>query len=395
MGRYDVVVVLHIRVGPCSAQFVIELRCHPSTTRHTLGISAAEGNEVMAVIPKHDEGSQNLSLGFIANVIYGEIVDNLDFERQSIIHAIESMFQYITSYAKAWMANQKALEAMFSTFEDSYHNMPDQLRVMQDNSPYTHVNIVDSTHPRFTGNRVLKRAFFAFGACINAFRYYRLILCVVDTFLTRKYKGQIMCGARCLPLVGIVEAVLRGTKKYFVDRSNITSLSVANDRVVYSAMITKYMEEKSKKGEMHIALKMDTRKLCFKVLCREKGRHETNWSLGIPLSIAMREINSMEERSPIRMAPQGPHLTAPLQAAMEAMKINIPVQRKTSIESNPNPKAKHPKITKNSNLKVLGGLTSHRGGLTGLPSGLTSGMGGLTAPDSEQENQQNQPDNPK
>lgn len=48
------------------------------------------------------------------------------------------------------------------------------------------------THPRWAEKRVLMRAFFAFGACINAFRYCRPILCVHCTFLNRKYKGQIL-----------------------------------------------------------------------------------------------------------------------------------------------------------------------------------------------------------
>ena len=49
---------------------------------------------------------------------------------------------------------------------------------------------------------------------------------------------------------------------------------------------------------------------------------------------------------------------------MEAMKINIPVQRKTSIESNRNPEAKDQKQeTRNP-----------RGGLTAPPGGLTGGQ---------------------
>ena len=86
----------------------------------------------------------------------------------------------------------------------------------------------------------------------------------------------VMRDARCLPLVGIVEAILRGTTNYFVDRCNIASLVMENDRVLYSAMITKYMEEKNKKGEMHQAFKMGIRELRFEILCREKGHHGTN-----------------------------------------------------------------------------------------------------------------------
>ena len=72
---------------------------------------------------------------------------------------------------------------------------------------------------------------------------------VMTTNLVEVY-NWVMRDVRCLPLVGIVEAILRGTTNYFVDRINNTSLSMENDRVLYSSIIIKYMEEKSKKGEM-------------------------------------------------------------------------------------------------------------------------------------------------
>ena len=74
-----------------------------------------------------------------------------------------------------------ALESRFGTFEDSYHNLPGQLRLIEDRNPGTHVDIQDSTHPKWGNRRVLKRAFFVFGPCINAFRHCRPILCVDGT----------------------------------------------------------------------------------------------------------------------------------------------------------------------------------------------------------------------
>lgn len=124
--------------------------------------------------------------------MYGEIMDNLDFEPRSIIRTIETRFQYTISYAKAWRAKQKALESRFGTFDDSYRNLPRLLQVIQDMNPGTHVAIKDSMHPKWADKRVLERAFFSFGPCINVFRYCRPILCVDDTFLARKYNGQIL-----------------------------------------------------------------------------------------------------------------------------------------------------------------------------------------------------------
>lgn len=69
----------------------------------------------------------------------------------------------------------------------------------------------------------------------------------MTTNLTEVY-NWVMRGARCLHLVDIVEAITCGTTNYFVDRNNNVSLIMANDRVLYSAMITKYIGEMSKKG---------------------------------------------------------------------------------------------------------------------------------------------------
>ena len=42
------------------------------------------------------------------------------------------------------------------------------------------------------GYKILQRVFFSFNICIEAFRYCRPVLCVEGTFLTGKYKGQIL-----------------------------------------------------------------------------------------------------------------------------------------------------------------------------------------------------------
>ena len=54
---------------------------------------------------------------------------------------------------------------------------------------------------------------------------------VMTTNLAEVY-NWVMRGARCLPLVDIVEAILCGTINYFVDRSNNASLAMKNDSTV-------------------------------------------------------------------------------------------------------------------------------------------------------------------
>ena len=53
---------------------------------------------------------------------------------------------------------------------------------------------------------------------------------IMTTNLAKVY-NWIICSIRCLPLVGIVVTILRGTTNYIVDRSNNTSLAV-DDQIV-------------------------------------------------------------------------------------------------------------------------------------------------------------------
>src|SRR5664279_310833 len=46
--------------------------------------------------------------------------------------------------------------------------------------------------PEFPTVKVLHRMFFSFGVCIEDFSHCRPVICVDGTFLTGKYKGQIL-----------------------------------------------------------------------------------------------------------------------------------------------------------------------------------------------------------
>ena len=139
------------------------------------------------------EAHRNLSSSLIASLFYREIVENISMETKFIQTSVRSKYQYNVSYAKAWRAKQKVLEMRFGSFLDSYHNLPGLLYTLQERNPGTHVDIVTTDDKTFEmGQKVLHRAFFAFGACIQAFQYCRPILCVDGTFLTGKYKGQIL-----------------------------------------------------------------------------------------------------------------------------------------------------------------------------------------------------------
>lgn len=134
----------------------------------------------------------NITSTFIANLMYGEIVEKKDMEAKHIMVAIEKKFKYKISYGKAWRAKQKAMERRFGSFEVAYDNLPRMLEVLQERNPGTYIAVKDMPSKNPRGFLVMHRAFVAFGPCIEAFRHMLPVISVDGTFLTEKYKGQIL-----------------------------------------------------------------------------------------------------------------------------------------------------------------------------------------------------------
>jgi hypothetical protein len=134
----------------------------------------------------------NLTSSLIAEVMFSEIVTKKDMEAKHIQNAIKSRYSYEISYGKAWRAKQRAMEKRFGTFIDSYDNVVRLLHTLQARNPGTHVDIQHFTLPEFPDYKVLHRVFFSFAICIEAFSQCLPVLCVDGTFLTGKYRGQIL-----------------------------------------------------------------------------------------------------------------------------------------------------------------------------------------------------------
>ena len=124
--------------------------------------------------------------------MYSKIVNNPGFEPKAIIQSIEDDFKYKISYSKAYRAKQKALEMRWGTYEASYHNLPHLLNTLYRKNPNSYFEIKHYTLPDDPTKRVLQRAFFALGACINAFQYCRPVICIDGTFLTGRYKSTML-----------------------------------------------------------------------------------------------------------------------------------------------------------------------------------------------------------
>ena len=124
--------------------------------------------------------------------MYPHIIDNPSFEPKSIICAVEEKFKYKISYNKAYRAKQKALEMRWGTYEASYHNLPSLLHTICQRNPVSFYDLKTYPCVQRPGKQVLQRSFLALGACIEAFRHCRPVICIDGTFLTGKYKGTIL-----------------------------------------------------------------------------------------------------------------------------------------------------------------------------------------------------------
>uniref|UniRef100_I1Q6G1 MULE transposase domain-containing protein n=1 Tax=Oryza glaberrima TaxID=4538 RepID=I1Q6G1_ORYGL len=121
-----------------------------------------------------------------------EIIEGDDLPMRHIIKLMEKGEQYTISNHKAWRAKQKAMEKRYGTFEEAYDTLPQMLNILKSRNPRTYVAVQDRESIRPPNYLVMQRAFFAFGACIHVFQCSRQVLCVDGTFLTGKYRGQIL-----------------------------------------------------------------------------------------------------------------------------------------------------------------------------------------------------------
>ncbi|XP_066162566.1 uncharacterized protein [Oryza sativa Japonica Group] len=135
---------------------------------------------------------RNITSAFVASEMYSSVVGNSGFEPRAIINHIEDKFKYTITYAKAWRAKQKVLEMRYGTFEASYDNLQRLLATIAQRNSNTYYDMHTFPSTVDPNKSVLQRAFFSLGACMKAFVHCRPVLCIDGTFLTGKYRGQIL-----------------------------------------------------------------------------------------------------------------------------------------------------------------------------------------------------------
>lgn len=131
---------------------------------------------------------------FVAQEVYGLILERLNYEPKLIVRHIyraESISTLSATYVRAWRAKQKVFEMRFGTYEASYDNLPVCCLMLC--REIQEAPIISSWYQ----DRKEHQAFFSEPSSVlvhvsGHFNIVSPVLCIDGTFLTGRYKGQIL-----------------------------------------------------------------------------------------------------------------------------------------------------------------------------------------------------------
>ena len=123
----------------------------------------------------------------------------------------------------------------FGTYEASYDNLPRMLSQVAARNPGSFYDTY--LVPAVTrGQRIMQRAFFCIGACVRAFQFCLPVICIDGTFLTGRYKGQILtaigvdCNNQIVPLAfAFVENENLDSWYWFLERVKVHVVAARPD----------------------------------------------------------------------------------------------------------------------------------------------------------------------
>lgn len=158
----------------------------------------------------------------IVATIKEDVILDPSIKIKRVIAVVQKNCRHRISYKKAWKAKQNALAEIFGGWFESYEMLPEWLLGMQQTNPGTIVDAIteDCVVYNSSGARVasdthsmLRRIFWSFKPCIDAFQYCRPVIQVDGTHLYGKYRGILLIAGcidgdnHLLPLAfAIVEA---------------------------------------------------------------------------------------------------------------------------------------------------------------------------------------------
>ncbi|XP_020243111.1 uncharacterized protein LOC109821333 [Asparagus officinalis] len=139
--------------------------------------------------PRLEMNNKNVSSSFIYQLILPHLRED-HLRPKDIRLLVHKATNLDVSYHKCWNARRKAMIKIFGDWDKSYEILPLYLEALKRENPGTVYEVssdsVDGGERRFTG------VFWAFGPCIEGFRYCRPLLSIDGTHLYGKYKGVLL-----------------------------------------------------------------------------------------------------------------------------------------------------------------------------------------------------------
>ncbi|KAL6543821.1 hypothetical protein OROGR_010318 [Orobanche gracilis] len=139
---------------------------------------------------------RQLSSAFICESILQLVKEDPTISVSVLIAHIRERYTYTTTYKKAWLAKQKAVERIYGNWEESYKEFPKWALAFQHYLPGT---VCDFETLPFVedgqvipGKSIFHRFFWSFQPCIKGFNYCKPVVSVDGTWLYGKYRGTLL-----------------------------------------------------------------------------------------------------------------------------------------------------------------------------------------------------------
>lgn len=153
---------------------------------------------------KGKETHPQLTARYLSRRILGLVDKDNDVSVSYLIESIFTFSNYRPKYGKVWRAKQIALAIRWGSWTEAYNRIPRILCAMEHYNPgliwFIQKGHDHSTDPA-TGytTYMMKRVWWCFAQCQQAFQFCRPVVLVDGTFLTGKYRGVLMMAAAVDP----------------------------------------------------------------------------------------------------------------------------------------------------------------------------------------------------
>ncbi|XP_039118838.1 uncharacterized protein LOC120254943, partial [Dioscorea cayenensis subsp. rotundata] len=176
-----------------------------------------------------------LDSNMISRCIQALVKEKPSINVSVLIAEIRNRYGYTPTYRKVWIAKQKAIEAAFGNWEESYNELPKWLSALQQFVPGTIIDL--QTQQAYDGNypvrdtNIFHRLFWSFPSCVEAFKYCKPVVQIDGTHLYGKYKGTLLMAIaqdgnkNILPIAfAIVEGETLDAWRFFLEhlRADVT-----------------------------------------------------------------------------------------------------------------------------------------------------------------------------